>query len=84
MNRHFLKPTESLYTSYMNYKEQDRQRILSYLESHPSCTVKSIIEESGAERLRVYPLLFELSQEKKILIVEESEWGAPIRVKWIS
>jgi len=65
----------------MNYKEHDRQRILSYLEAHPSCTVKAIIEESGAERLRVYPLLFELSQENRIQIVEESEWGAPIRLK---
>lgn len=64
----------------MSYKEQDRQRILSYLEAHPNCSVKAIMEESGADRLRVYPLLFELSQEKRIRVVEESEWGAPRQV----
>ena len=67
----------------MNYKQQDRQRILSYLDLHPRSTVKSIYEESGAERLRIYPILFELIQKQKIRILEESEWGAPLRVEKI-
>lgn len=65
----------------MNYKQQDREHILSYLKTHPVSTVDAIIQESGAERLRVYPILFELSQEKKIRVVEESEWGAPVKVE---
>lgn len=65
----------------MDYKQQDRERILSYLETHPISTVDAIIQESGAERLRVYPILFELSQEKMIRVVEESEWGAPVKVE---
>lgn len=66
----------------MNYKQQDRKRILSYLKAHPTSTVASIITESGAERLRVYPLLFELAQENIVQIIEESEWGAPTKVKF--
>ena len=65
----------------MNYKQQDRERILSYLNTQPVCTVDAIIQESGAERLRVYPILFELSLEKRIRVVEESEWGAPVKVE---
>ena len=46
--------------------------------------VDAIIQESGADRLRIYPILFELCQEKKILILEESEWGAPVMVELIA
>ena len=67
----------------MNYKQQDRDKILSYLETHSICMVDAIIPDSGAERLRVYPILFELSQEKKIRVLEESEWGAPMKVELI-
>lgn len=66
----------------MNYKQQDRERILSYLKAHPTSSVESIITESGAERLRVYPLLFELAQENIVQIIETSEWGAPTKVKF--
>ena len=65
----------------MNYKQQDRDKILSYLQAYPISTVDAIIQESGAERLRIYPILFELNQEKKIRILEESEWGAPMKVE---
>ena len=67
----------------MNYKQQDRDKILSYLQAHPISTVDSIIQEIGAERLRIYPILFELSQEKIIRMVDESEWGAPVKVELI-
>ena len=65
----------------MNYKQQDRDKILSYLQARPISTVDAIIQESGAERLRIYSILFELSQEKRIRVVEESEWGAPVKVE---
>ena len=64
-----------------NYKQLDLNRILLYLQSHPISTVEAIVQESGAEPLRVYPLLFELAQEKKIRIVEETTWGAPLKVE---
>ena len=65
----------------VNYKQQDRDKILSYLQIHPISTIDAIIQESEAERFRMYPILFELSQEKRIRVVEESEWGAPMKVE---
>ena len=64
----------------MNYKQLDRERILSYLNTNRISTVDAIIEHSGAEKLRIYPILFELTQEKIIRVVEEREWGAPVKV----
>ena len=64
-----------------NYKQLDLNHILSFLQEHPISTVDAIMQESGAEALRVYPLLFELAQEKKIRIVEETAWGAPLKVE---
>ena len=64
-----------------NYKKQDREQILAYLKAHPISSVDAIMEESGAEPVRVYPILFELNQEKKIRVLEETGWGAPLRVE---
>ena len=50
----------------MNYKQLDRERILSYLNANRISSVDAIIEHCGAEKLRVYPILFELNQEKII------------------
>ena len=65
----------------MNYKQQDRDKILIYLQAHPVSRVEAINEESGAERLRIYPILFELGQERVIRVLEVSEWGAPVKVE---
>ena len=51
------------------------------MQGHPISTVNAIMQESEAEPLRVYPLLFELAQEKKIRILEENGWGAPLKVE---
>lgn len=64
-----------------NYKQQDFNKILSYLKENSISSVDAIIQESGAEPLRVYPILFELIQEKVIRVVEETGWGAPVRVE---
>ena len=64
-----------------NCKQLDRDRILDYLDTHPVSCVDVIIQESGAEPLRVYPLLFELVQEKVIRVVEETGWGIPAKVE---
>ena len=68
----------------MNYKQQDRDKILIYLHAHPVSRVEAVIQESGAERLRIYPILFELSQESVIRILEISEWGAAIKVELLN
>ena len=64
-----------------NFKQLDRDRVLLYLKGHGVSTVDAIVEQSGAEPLRIYPLLFELTQEKIIRIVEENAWGAPLKVE---
>lgn len=68
----------------MDYKQRDRECILSYMKIHSVCLTDTIIKESGAERLRVYLILFELCQEGIIRVVEESEWGAPLKVELIA
>ena len=64
----------------INFKQLDRDRVLLYLKEHGVSTVDAIVEQSGTEPLRIYPLLFELAQEKIIRIVEENAWGAPLKV----
>ena len=47
----------------VNYKIIDTQRIIDYITSFPKGVfVEEIIQNSGAEKLRVYPALFELEQ----------------------
>ena len=44
----------------INYKIIDTQRIIDYITSFPKgVSVKEIIQNSGADKLRVYPALFE-------------------------
>ena len=66
----------------MNYKELDTQRIKDYIRLHPDgVEVEDIIAHSGAEKLRVYPTLFELEQEGWLAVTEREELGSPKRVR---
>ena len=68
----------------MNYKYLDTQRILRYLQQHKEgTTVDAILQYSGADKLRVYPALFELEQEGRLEVLEREELGAPRVVRWI-
>ena len=60
----------------INYKELDRQAILDYLSNKKNTLVSDIIEHSGASKLRVYPILFELEQEHKLVVTEVERMGA--------
>ena len=65
-----------------SYKSQDRERILSFISNQGgSALVEAIMERSGAEPMRVYPLLFELRQEGLLAYEEEEEYGSPKRVR---
>ena len=65
-----------------SYKQQDRERILSFISNQGgSALVEAIMERSGAEPMRVYPLLFELRQEGLLAYEEEEEYGSPKRVR---
>ncbi len=60
-----------------NFKKQDCEKIIAYLADKKQVLVDELIEKCGAEKLRIYPLLFELSQKKQITVLEETELGAP-------
>ena len=65
-----------------NYKYLDAQRILRYLQQHKEgTTVDAILRYSGADKLRVYPALFELEQEGRLEVLEREELGAPTKVR---
>ena len=65
-----------------NYKYLDTQRILRYLQQHKEgATVDAIIQYSGADKLRVYPALFELEQEGRLGVLGREELGAPTKVR---
>ena len=65
-----------------NYKHLDTLRILRYLQQHPEGTsVENIILHSGADKLRVYPALFELEQAGRLEVLEREELGAASRVR---
>lgn len=62
----------------INYKIIDTHRITDYISSCPEAvSVESIILHSGADKLRVYPALFELEQSGWLEVVEWEELGAP-------
>lgn len=66
----------------IDYKHLDTQRILQYLCRFPNgIPVDEIILHSGADKLRVYPALFELEQEGRLEVLVREELGAPCLVK---
>jgi len=66
----------------VNYKIIDTQRIVNYIASFPDgISVEEIILHSGAEKLRVYPALFELEQDGFLEVLEREELGAPLMVR---
>lgn len=65
-----------------NYKIIDTQRIIDYISSSSiEVSVEDIILHSGADKLRVYPALFELEQSGWLEVVEREELGAPSVVR---
>ena len=65
-----------------DYKRRDTFRILCYLHRRPfGTTVEDILLHSGADKLRVYPALFELEQEGRLEVLEREELGAPTKVR---
>ena len=66
----------------MNYKIIYTQKIIDYIASfYGAVSVDDIIQNSGADKLRVYPALFELEQNGFLEVVEREELGAPLVVR---
>ncbi len=67
----------------INYKEADRRVILEYMKGKAEVRVDDIIANSGAERLRVYPILFEENLAGRIAYVEVDPLGDPVSVRLV-
>lgn len=66
----------------INYKLLDTRRITDYISSFADAvSVDDIIRHAGADKLRVYPALFELEQSGWLEVVEREELGAPSVVR---
>ena len=63
----------------VNYKLIDTQKVIDYINSSiADVAVGDIIQNSGADKLRVYPALFELEQSGFLEVIEREELGAPL------
>ncbi|RHB93890.1 hypothetical protein [Bacteroides eggerthii] len=66
----------------IDYKALDTQKVVDYILSFSEeVLVVNIIQNSGADKLRVYPALFELEQNGFLEVVEREELGAPLVVR---
>lgn len=66
----------------MDYKAADTRKITAYINlKFGDILVEDIIRYSGADKLRVYPALFELEQSGFLEVVEREELGAPLVVR---
>ena len=60
-----------------NIKEQDRKKIRDFMKGRAEVMVTDIIMHSGANRLRVYPILFEEEQKGSVRVIRTVGLGAP-------
>ena len=60
-----------------NFKEQDRKLILEFLKGKAEVHVSDLIAYSGAEKMRVYPILFEEVQAGYIMVTKANSLGTP-------
>ena len=63
-----------------NYKEQDRKKILDYMKGRAEVMVSDLIQNCGANHLRIYPIIFEEIQKGRILVIKTGYFGAPVIV----
>lgn len=65
-----------------NYKAINTQKIIDYINSFSdTIEVDSILKNSNADKLRVYPTLFELEQSGFLEVIEREALGAPLIVR---
>lgn len=66
-----------------NKKEQDRKRIYDFMKGKVEVHVIDIKRYSGADALRVYPILFEEELSGYVRVIQRDSLGAPIIVSLI-
>lgn len=57
--------------------EHDRKLILDYIKGRAEVMVQDIIDNSGAEKHRVYPILSEEVIAGRVRVIKEGYWGGP-------
>ena len=67
----------------MDNKEKDTIAIVNYLQGKKIVSVDDIKKESGANGLRVYPILFELEQSGVIEVTKRTSLGAAEEVRLV-
>lgn len=60
-----------------DFKEHDRKKVLDFMKGRAEVMVHDIIDNSGANRLRVYAILFEEEQNGTIRVVRSGGMGDP-------
>lgn len=67
-----------------NYKTLDTKAITDYLgQNNEGAYVADIKKHSGANNLRVYPILMELYLEGRLEVLEETDLGGFVKVRLI-
>lgn len=79
-----LKETLNKKTEDMNLKEKDTAAIVNYLQEKKVASVDDIKKESGADPMRVFPILFELEHGHVIEVVQRESLGAAQMVKLLN
>ena len=79
-----LKETLNKKTEDMNLKEKDTAAIVNYLQDKKVSSVDEIKKESGADPMRVFPILFELEHGHVIEVVQRESLGAAQMVKLLN
>ena len=58
-------------------------KVLLFMKGRAEVYVSDIIEHSGAEALRVYPIILEELQKGRVKVIKEDSLGAPVIVTMI-
>ena len=75
---HLARKFEHIDTN--NFKEVDRKKVYDFMKGKAEVFVDDIQKRSGAEAMRVYPIIFEGEQEGLITVITRDSWGAPVIV----
>lgn len=66
----------------IDYKQQDRQALTNYLkQQNGEFDVAHALTDSGVNKLRFWPLLFELEQEGIVEVTKRTELGTPEKLR---
>lgn len=68
----------------VDYKQLDRKAVIAYLEQAVNgATLDDIKAYSGANTLRVSPILMELYLEERLEVLEQTDLGGFVKVRLI-